>query len=932
MPGQITRRPYTDCPFTWTVAITGISSGSGTVGDRQCRGLNVSGYAMKFRACESTGNTLIWVGKCFVLPPPVLLCADDSRKLCDVSTIIDVPSFGGTATVRTNLPVVDPRDISNSKFVLSNIEITFPPTNIELPDDGNFSRFHTGRTTPPDAPGYYWSSQQRKIECVQIPANNEWWGSNYIQIGGIIIKGIANCPPRVGGSVAIDDYENDILTFKVLRKVSDSDTYVEAIYGRLDFQMWESFVNSYDRSRTCIVMSVFTTRGGAQYVYETTDSVFYFDDDAAECERTTTANLVGPGDLCFGDFTTEGFAPKSIQIITKIQDERNGLEGVVGADEGDRGNATWRLEYDIAQTLWTLHSFERIEYPIYTLVDADPCVGLEKILTRVEASGGNGCEVSPDTVTITRGCPDNLSNKPRDKRTRAQCPRTITRKGCDCQNVPIDERWRYLEKCANTTNPGCEDYGDDVKCFYPKNQLTCSFCGDKDIPCTYDALFGGGVIGKTGVCDIIYDDKDIAASTVTLRQRCRFQGPCNWVAVGPTDDARDGVVGHDPYCMLCAQVSVGTCASNCTWESVQAGVCPQGGKPSLLNPRINILEKWGISWSLNVAEPATLTYDHPSFGVLIYTTSMDEPFLCDNVNTLYLTAQGELPDGVMPESICVRPRYSGCGGAMDYDVKSDAYEEVEDQIACCDPACGSIGPIPITVRCCFSLERCETTFVAQTTLLGRDSPAGPSYLGSCTLHGVLWTGVIYCDGVRWKTDWYCKSPREFFITTTHTHTCCPLTLSVEYWPDNFGGVKCCPVQECKCCDTTGTDYDTLEMSITFPADCAQDRLPTACTFSRPVTMTLSMTRAGTYPNHVWTVDPILCDPDYGFDMSVSCLNGQWSLLYNFGGGIPAAICNPNSGTLTATNSALCPAILLEWTNPIVCDNACVLVSNITITS
>ena len=157
-------------------------------------------------------------------------------------------------------------------------------------------------------------------------------------------------------------------------------------------------------------------------------------------------------------------------------------------------------------------------------------------------------------------------------------------------------------------------------------------------------------------------------------------------------------------------------------------------------------------------------------------------------------------------------------------------------------------------------------------------------------------------------------------------------MSFEYWPDGLNGVKCCPVQECQCCDTSGTNYETLDMSITFPAGCAQDRLPAACTFSRPVTMTLTMTRAGTYPNHVWTVDPVLCDPDYGFDMSVSCLNGTWSLLYNFGGGIPAAVCNPNSGTLTATNSALCPAILLEWTNPIVCDDSCVLVSNITITS
>jgi len=447
-------------------------------------------------------------------------------------------------------------------------------------------------------------------------------------------------------------------------------------------------------------------------------------------------------------------------------------------------------------------------------------------------------------------------------------------------------------------------------------------------------LFGGGIVGKTGLCDIIYNDTDIAASTVTLRQRCRFQGPCNWVAVGPTGDPRDGVVGHEPYCMLCAEFSVGTCASNCTWEDVQAGLCPDGGKPGLLNPRINILEKWDISWSLNVAEPATLAYAHPSFGVLIYTTSDDEPWLCDNVNTMYLTAQGNLPDGVMPESICIRPRYSGCGGAMDYDVKSIDYAEVEDQVACCDPACGSIGPIPIKVRCCFNFEECSTTFVKQTLLLGRDSPAGPSYLGSCTLHGVLWTGVIYCDGVRWKTDWYCKSPREFFVTTTHTHTCCPLTLSIEYWPDNFGGVNCCPVQECQCCDTTGSNYDTLEMSITFSAACAADMFAARCTFSRPVTMTLTMTRVVNSTSS-WTY--ILCDNDYGMDMFVSCLNGIWTFTWDFSGTPPfpelVALCDNKTGSVTATNSALCPAILLEWTDPITCPNgSCTLVTNITITS
>jgi len=875
--------------------------------------MNVDGYDMKFRACDSTGNKLIWVGQCFIPSLPDEDCL--ARNCCNVTTSVDVPSFG--ATIPVSQQGVDGENSQNEDFG-SIVERGAPETFFEPYFDTEIK--------------YFFSGGRFELNQISDPDN--------LFLATRACLPLQDFKREIVGEIASNQYYIDDVGTPIYRNkliLGNLIVLVRNAIGPtvLPYIIFPESINCGVKDAVTII-SVEPSAGGVNYQYQTTDNIYYYDTDPVGCERTTTATLIGSSAFSFSNNNYlspyDEFAPSSVQITTKFRPGRNTPEGTIGPDDGDRGNATWTLEYDIEEELWTLHSFDRIENPIYTLVDADPCVGLTKILTRVEGSGDNGCEVSPNTVTITRGCPEDLSYRPRDARIRTQCARTIQRKGCDCQNMPIDERWRSVEKCGSILTAGCEDYGDDVKCRYPKNQLTCSFCGDDDIPCTYEALFGGGIVGTTGLCDIIYNGTDIAASTVTLRQKCRFEGPCDWVAVGPTGDPRDGVVGREPYCLLCAEFTVGSCASNCTWEAVQAGLCPASGKPGLLNPPINILAKWGVSWVLNVAEPATLAYDHPSFGVLVYTTSEDEPFLCDNVNTMYLTAQGNLPDGVMPESICVRPRYSGCGGSMTYDVKSTVYDTVENQIACCDPACGSIGPIPIIVRCCTNFEECSTTFTAQTTLLGKDSPAGPSYLGSCTLHGVLWTGVCYCDGVRWKTDWYCKSPREFFVTTTHTHTCCPLTLSIEYWPDQFGGVKCCPVQECQCCDTSGVDYETLDMSITFPGDCAQDRLPAACTFSRPVTMSLSMVRAGTYPNHVWTVDPILCDPDYGFDMSVSCLDGIWSLSYNFGGGIPAALCNPNSGTLTATNNALCPAILLEWTNPIVCDNSCVLVSNITITS
>ena len=984
------------------------STGRGDVSNAQCSSLNVGEYPMTYKSCGSDGNVLLWQGECverqIILPPaPPCYTLDGSQTYCDVDVTIDVPAWTMSAAVKEcplqgdiEPVLLDPTrqglgcqsgyyiiaDPNGSNILIwggrsynfnqpsrlltlaemytytgetlgntadnalkdiindATLQLSWPAATVKFDDPNNPSAPFFNNNTPL-ADGTYPQTGANK-DCF-IPTAS-WVQKSIGQANGPLFTVIA-------AYTAAQHAKFDSAGFASLKK----DVVGGGHFVQITWTAGAETRNPYNLDPIGIPWV------SQSYLYKTAENLYDLVDN---CDRTITATLVSNGDVipnlsdyasyeqdelnrvAFAGSIAYDVAPKEVTLTAKVRGTATIISGYVGPDPGDRLKATWSLEYDIQEQLWTLHSFEQIENPIYTLRDTNPCCGNSKVLTRVQNIGAQGCDISPETITISRGGDYFGGEVRRRTNIRSVCPRTTKRAACDCQDNVIDYRAATVAKCVDITTPGCEDYGDDVKTRFPKNQLHCPSCDRNspcdpflpefvDVPCSYEALFGSGIGGKPP-CNIIHDNTEIASGVVTMRQRCRFTNPCEWVAVGPSAEPLDGAVGHDPYCVLCAQFAVGSCASNCTWEAVQAGVCIPGSRPALLKPVINILKKLGTSWHLNVAGDATtLEYNHPSFGMITYRVDQMEPFLCDNVNTFYLTAQGELPDGVMPESICVRPRYSGCGGSMTYDVKSDAYEEVEDQIACCDPACGSIGPIPITVRCCFSLERCEATFTAQTTLLGRDSPAGPSYLGSCTLHGVLWTGVIYCDGVRWKTDWYCKSPREFFVTTTHTHTCCPLTLSVEYWPDNFGGVKCCPVQECQCCDTTGTDYDTLEMSITFSAACAADMFAALCTFSRPVTMTLTMTRVF---NSTSSWQYILCDNDYGMDMFVSCLNGVWTFDWNFAGTPPfpllIANCDNKTGSVTATNSALCPAILLEWTNPITCpeNGSCTLVTNITITS
>lgn len=220
----------------------------------------------------------------------------------------------------------------------------------------------------------------------------------------------------------------------------------------------------------------------------------------------------------------------------------------------------------------------------------------------------------------------------------------------------------------------------------------------------------------------------------------------------------------------------------------------------------NIIEAYGISWRLIVGARATLSYDHPAFGLLQYTGESD--WLCDNVNTLHLTSKGSLPDGVLPLHVCVRPRYDGGCGCYDLNT----YNPPEDKAKCCDPECPIIKDL--WFECNGVRETCTATFTVGggNGLEGVCSPSGPTYGGSCTLATVLVEVNYYCAGGQWMADVYNTSAtgpnagvRQLCQSCIPiTHECCPLRLGdgvvdtpCDVECDSGGGVTtdCCPDDE-----------------------------------------------------------------------------------------------------------------------------------------
>ena len=258
--------------------------------------------------------------------------------------------------------------------------------------------------------------------------------------------------------------------------------------------------------------------------------------------------------------------------------------GVVPSDTGpetnDRIRSKWHLDYDIEAQLWTLRSFERIDYPVYTLSDANPCDGDTKTLLLADkGSSADGCGVAPAEMTITRVCPPDRVGKSallEDRKPNGATGKRKRQCGCDCLDE-VDDRRQCATKCTSTEDEGCGNIDpapDDITCRYPEAINCCANTAGKDVPCAYTVEFE---------CDLFFDIESvrhkIAAKQVVLRRECYFEDPCLFVAPGPESSTggspvmdTDGFPGAQPVCATCEDL----CLTGCTWSAWTVAECPPG--------------------------------------------------------------------------------------------------------------------------------------------------------------------------------------------------------------------------------------------------------------------------------------------------------------------------------------------------------------------
>jgi len=242
-----------------------------------------------------------------------------------------------------------------------------------------------------------------------------------------------------------------------------------------------------------------------------------------------------------------------------------------GPETNDRIRSKWHLDYDINAQLWTLRSFNRIDYPVYTLSDASPCDGDTKTLLLADkGSAADGCGVAPAEVTITRVCPPDRVGKSallEDRKPNGATGKRKRQCGCDCLDE-VDDRRQCATKCASAATEGCENIDpapDDITCRYPEAINCCATTAGKDVPCAYTVEFE---------CDLFFDIESvrhkIAAKQVALRRECYFEDPCLFVAPGPESSTggspvmdTDGFPGAQPINASCNDL----CLTGCTWSA-----------------------------------------------------------------------------------------------------------------------------------------------------------------------------------------------------------------------------------------------------------------------------------------------------------------------------------------------------------------------------
>ena len=300
---KIGRRPYTACPFRWSLSTSGISTGEGDCSDAQCDELNGS-FTLDFSACDSKSNKLVWAGDC------------EGGSGVDDSAVcgkyrLDVSGVSGFPCASTY----------NGSFVMKSYQ--------------------------PDATCGF---------CVYIAPKKS-------SSDNILNLSTCECDP------------------------DSSPTFERPASGIYNIGgAWHFFD---DFALSCLVTDPLnlyphTIPGGQYPVYERSGSL----SSSVGSVVTFTLNTAIPASC--------GTWPSTI-TATRISSE-----GVTtGPETNDRIRSTWHLSYDIEAQLWTLRSFNRIDYPIYTLSDADPCTGYTKTLLLADkGSAADGCGIGPSQRTI----------------------------------------------------------------------------------------------------------------------------------------------------------------------------------------------------------------------------------------------------------------------------------------------------------------------------------------------------------------------------------------------------------------------------------------------------------------------------------------------------------------------------------------------------
>jgi len=483
MPLKIGRRPYTDCPYRWSLTVDGVSGGAGIVSEAQCTDLN-GDFSLDFAPCSSKGGKLVWVGECEDPLGDVRRCVD-----CPNDIEVDVPSL-------TDGHEQNCDGTPDGTGIINSIPAT---TLVFRRIYGNCDRLIAR------------ASFGECDTCGYFPP-----GTRY-ELDGTIFQG------------------NDTV-YPVLPCIgSPRPQYIMELF-------WGQCAAGVVGGGTSPVVGY---------------SAYYYSDDL-DCDSKTFTKICQTA----GDARSDADDVVWPDVI--VTRGSSGTGSASGPEIHDRIRSKWHLSYNIADELWTLRSFNRIDHPIYTLSDSSPCVGETKTLVLSDRGMlADGCGVAPAEVTITRECPpDREANSGllEDRRINGQTGKLKRHcAACDCQDEVNDPRYDCGTKCTDTSTPGCEDYTDEeAPCLYPKTTVCCDYCEGMDQPCAYIAEFE---------CDI----PDIAARQVTLRQECPFDNTCEWIAVGPSGNAADGGVGAQPVCATCS----GTCPeTGCTWQSWSAGPCP----------------------------------------------------------------------------------------------------------------------------------------------------------------------------------------------------------------------------------------------------------------------------------------------------------------------------------------------------------------------